>query len=143
MQRPCDVCGDIYEAKRSSSKFCSSRCRVRASRGAVTESRPPVEPEISVPEVPTIVPDAPGVGPVEAAALEQLTKAERNQTTLGQAALALARRVDIGRDTGAGLAALVKQLEATVNAATADVKSEATPLDRARDELAARRARSA
>jgi hypothetical protein len=47
--------------------------------------------------------------------------------------------VDIGRDTGAGLASLVKQLGATLTAATGDVRSGASPLDLMRDELAARR----
>jgi hypothetical protein len=141
MQRPCDVCETPYEAKRATSKYCSDKCRVAASRGAVTKHAEPenvaAAPISSLPEPE----DAPG--PVETAVLEELTTAERDKTALGQATLALARRVDIGRDTGAGLAALVKQLEATKNSATADVKTESTPLDRARDELAARRARSA
>jgi hypothetical protein len=80
---------------------------------------------------------------VESATLTQLQTADRTDTPLGQAALALARRIDYGRDPGAGLAALAKQLEATLSSATADVQAELTPLDRARDDLAARRARSA
>jgi hypothetical protein len=79
-------------------------------------------------------------GPVTKSALVTLREVERVDTPLGQAALALARRVDLNRDTGAGLAALVKQFEATLKAATADVKSDQSALDRARDELAARRA---
>ena len=137
MQRPCDVCGQSYEAKRSTSKYCSDRCRVAASRGAVTKH---VD---SIPETPvvTVLPDSSEAkGPVEAAALGHLRAVERDATTLGQAALALARRVDVGRDTGAGLASLVKQLEATMRAATADVRSEASPVDKMRDDLAARRA---
>jgi hypothetical protein len=93
-------------------------------------------------EVAVLVPPA-EAGPVESALLAELTAVERAATALGQAALALARRVDIGRDTGAGLAALVKQLEATAKAATADVKSAASPLDLMRDELAERRSRGA
>jgi hypothetical protein len=132
--RPCDVCGASYEAKRPSSRFCSGTCRKRFSRGAVPA------PEVN--EVAVLVPPA-EAGPVESALLAELTAVERAATALGQAALALARRVDIGRDTGAGLAALVKQLEATAKAATADVKSAASPLDLMRDELAERRSRGA
>lgn len=127
MQRPCDVCGEVYEAKRPQSKYCGDTCRKRAQRGYV------------VTDTPTLVPDSVD-GPVALAALAVLRESERMETPLGQAALALARRVDVNRDTGAGLAALVKQFEATLKAATADVKSAESPLDRARDELAARRA---
>lgn len=131
MERPCDICGEAYEAKRPASKYCSDTCRKRASRGAVATPEAP----IAVLPAPT-----PEVGEVEAALLVELATAERSTTSLGRAALALARRVDIGRDTGAGLASLVKQLEATAKAATADVKSAASPLDKARDQLAERRA---
>ena len=131
MHRPCDACGEMYEAKHPSSRFCGAKCRKRASRGAVTA------PEVD--ELPTLVPEH-TEGPVAESALSVLRAVERLETPLGQAALALARRVDVGRDTGAGLAALVKQFEATLRSATADVKSEESPLERARDELAARRA---
>jgi hypothetical protein len=133
--RPCDICGTSYEAKRANSKYCSASCRKRASRGAVPLS-----------ETVTVLPgggagtDAPGPGPVESALLSELRHAERESSVLGQAALALARRVDAARDTGAGLASLVKQLEATAKAATADVKSADSRLDKARDQLAERRA---
>jgi hypothetical protein len=134
MERSCDICSRTYDAKRPNSKYCGDTCRKRAQRGAVPASQ--------VDQGPTLVPDL-VAGPVETALLAELTKVERARTALGQAALALARRVDIGRDTGAGLAALVKQLEATAKAATADVKSAASPLDLMRDELAERRSRGA
>lgn len=132
MDRPCDVCGSVYDAKRPNSKYCGDTCRKRAQRGSVPADE----------QVPTLVPEL-EAGPVESALLGELTEVERAATALGQAALALARRVDIGRDTGAGLASLVKQLEATAKAATANVKSAASPLDQMRDELAERRSRGA
>lgn len=134
MQRLCDVCDVPYEAKRPTSRFCSATCRKRASRGAVTA------PEVE--DLPKLVPEHVD-GPVTESALAVLHDVERSGTPLGQAALALARRVDLNRDTGAGLAALVKQFEATLKAATADVKSAASPLDLMRDELAERRSRGA
>jgi hypothetical protein len=136
MHRPCDVCGEVYEAKRSSSKYCSGRCRVRAARGSVTEHRDEVAPTLV--QLPT---ESDQIGPVETVTLQHLRDAERDQTVLGQASLALARRLDYGRDTGAGMASLAKQLEASLKAATADVKSAASPLDQARDQLAERRAK--
>ena len=149
MLRPCDVCGVSYEAKRPNSRFCSGTCRKRFSRGVVTlpevtGSENLTVTEGDVPPVATLVPSADSeAGPVESALLAELAEVERSTTALGQAALALARRVDIGRDTGAGLASLVKQLEATTKAATANVKSAASPLDLMRDELAERRSRGA
>lgn len=148
MVRPCDCCGEAYEAKRPASKFCSANCRKRASRGAttpkaVTGSETPPITEGDVTPFPIMPPPDREVGEVESALLAELTGVERSGTMLGRAALALARRVDEGRDTGAGLASLVKQLEATTKAATADVKSAASPLDRMRDELAERRSRGA
>lgn len=149
MLRPCDVCGVSYEAKRPNSRFCSGTCRKRFSRGVVTlpevtESEIAPVTEGDMPAVATLVPPSDlEVGPVETALLAELMEVDRQATALGQAALALARRVDIGRDTGAGLASLVKQLEATAKAATANVKSEASALDLMRDELAERRSRGA
>jgi len=34
----CEVCGNEYESKRSTSRYCSSKCRVGASRVSVTDS---------------------------------------------------------------------------------------------------------
>lgn len=145
MDRPCDVCGVLYEAKRPSSKYCSGTCRKRASRGVVTlpeVTKREITP-VTEGEVPAIAvlprPEEVEPGPVESALLAELDEVERTETALGQAALALARRVDVGRDTGAGLASLVKQLEATKNSAMANVKSDKSPLDLMRDELAERR----
>ena len=138
MFRPCEVCGVVYEAKRRTSKYCGAKCRVKASRGYVTT------PELAnVVALGTVVPAEPEQGPTYAATLRELTEAERHDTALGEAALVLARRVDGGRDTGAGLAALVKQLEATLRSATSGATDEASALDKARDELAARRAKRA
>lgn len=138
MDRPCDSCGVTYEAKRPNSRFCSANCRKRASRGAPTPTSV-TQGDGELVALPVSARES-EQGPVESALLTELKTAERDGTTLGQAALSLARRVDVGRDTGAGLASLVKQLEATIKAATADVKSAASALDQMRDQLAERRA---
>lgn len=148
MDRVCVVCGASFEAPTARAKYCSRTCSSRASRGVATrkavtegESAPITEGETT--QVSILTPPPPDLGPVESALLAELTEVERESSSLGRAALALAHRVDEGRDLGSALAALVKQLEATKNAATADVKSAASPLDLMRDELAERRSRGA
>ena len=126
VERPCDVCGEVYEAKRTNSRYCSSTCRKRASRGAVA----PV----------VVVPD-PVPGPVEMATEQQLVTLKRGSSPLGQAALTLARRIDRGVEAGAGLASLVKQLEATLRSVSLEARQAAPSfLDQAIDEVAQRRA---
>lgn len=126
MERPCDVCGVAYEAKRPNSRFCSATCRKRASRGVPTEH---------VADVTPLPPAEPEIGPVEAAALRELQEVGRLETALGRTALTLARKLDVGRETGAAMASLAKQLEATLSTATEGVTAVSDPLD----ELRARR----
>lgn len=75
------------------------------------------------------------------ATLEELEKIKREKTPLGRAAITLARRIDRGAEQATGLASLVKQLEATLKSIALDARAtEKSPLDRMKDELAARRA---
>jgi hypothetical protein len=109
-----------FEAKRQAAKYCSPRCRVRANRQPKTAAHAAV----SVSAVPAGV-----VAAVEA----ELAAAGRVDSSAGQSALALARRIDAGdAETGAGLAALVKQLGATLAAAVKDGRSRVSPLDELR-----------
>lgn len=134
MERPCDVCGTAYEAKRKTSRYCSTRCRTRASRAG----------GVKVVDLPTVPPESPpGLGSVAAATLAALEMAERANTPMGQASLALARRLDEpGADTGSAMAAVAKQLEAMLASATKGAASASSP-DQLRDELAARRQKHA
>ena len=75
------------------------------------------------------------------ATLAELEAVGRVDHPAGQAALVLARRLDAGMDTGSALAALAREHGARLEAATAGTKSQVSALDRARDELAKRRAR--
>jgi hypothetical protein len=128
MKRPCDVCGTVYEAKRKTSRYCSSGCRARKSLGAeVVELPPPTAGENEG-------------GPCYAATLRSLTEASRHDTPLGAAALALARRIDSpGLDTGSALASLVGRLETTLATAMKGAGAATAP-GQLKDELAARRA---
>jgi hypothetical protein len=75
-----------------------------------------------------------------AATRAELEAADRLGSAFGQAALALAVRVESGRDTGAAVAALTRELRASLDAALANARAAGSPLDAAKDELARRRA---
>lgn len=126
--RACLACGESLEGTRQR-KYCANNgvCKMRYHRGARAEPQGGQEPN--------------GIQSTEAATMFELAEAARLGTPLGQAALVLARRIDRSHlDTGAGVASLAKQLQQTLEAATADVTHEESPLDRHRDELAERRA---
>lgn len=128
--RACLACGASLEGTRQK-KYCANngKCKMRYHRGARAE---PAESKKS----------SDGIESTEAATMLTLADAGRLGTPLGQAALVLARRIDRSHaDTGAGVASLVKQLQQTLDAATAGVTKEKSELDRARDELAERRER--
>lgn len=139
MKVRCEVCGDAFEAQRRTARFCGSKCRMRAHRGAEVV---PLRPEPARKPAPRARRKAaanadeesqPVLGQVEAAVTKQLADAERLATPLGQAALVLARRLDSGKyDTGSAMASLVRQLEATLESATADAKVADDPVDELR-----------
>lgn len=120
MQKRCAVCPRVFEAKRASAKYCSRRCSMRASRaGLAGQARP--EPSA-----------APGGG-VFLATMAELDAAGVVDSSSGQAALILARRIDApGAETGAGLAALVKQHGATLVDAVRGGEAIVSPLDELR-----------
>ena len=86
----CLQCGRTFAAHRSTARFCSDRCRKRASR-----SDDAAIPVLRAP------------GPVEDAARRQLDAAGNLDTALGNAALAMARKIDLPSGSNSGLAALV------------------------------------
>ncbi len=129
MERACDCCRTLYTPRSPLSRYCGSRCAKRAQRTGLARS---AQGAAMIAEPPAVTQE------VEAAVRATLEDAGRLSTPLGQVALALARRLDSpSGDTGAGLAALAKQLAATMAAVTADVR----PADDLLDELRARRDR--
>jgi hypothetical protein len=114
--RTCDACQVSYDAKRPSSKYCSDRCRKRAQRGDIA----PVVP----------ITQAIHEGSLTAATLAELEAAEMSASSMGQAALMLARRLDLpSMDTGSSIAALVREHRATLSAAVDAGKVAEDPLD--------------
>lgn len=122
-QRNCDVCGAPYEAKRSTSRFCSPTCRVRNHQAG--GSVPPVA------AVPPPKADSDVLPPLVVAVVDELDKAGRLASAKGQLTLQLA--VDLA---GAGSfdnlsqrAAAVREIRASLDAALAGAKPPASALD--------------
>jgi hypothetical protein len=136
MHRSCDFCGKTYEAQRSSSRFCGSSCRARMSMGEA-----PTSPAARVTVIPVDgdAPEEPGA--VEAATRKALEDAGKVETPLGQAALLLARDLDVSSPGAtAAKASCVKQLAATLEAITAGAKQAEDPLEKLRKERESKRA---
>ena len=125
MRKHCTVCGEEFEAKRNTAKYCSRRCSVRASRQP--------KPGPDQPQMPAD-PDA----ELWTATLAELTAAGRVESASGQASLLLARRLDSPlTETGSSVAAMVREHRAALADALRGAVAEANPLD----ELRARRER--
>jgi hypothetical protein len=120
--RRCEHCGGRMDPKKV--RYCSQRCRTAACRARKA-------PVLDLPVVPE------DKSTVEAV-VRELDAAGRGDTFRGRAAVALAARIDAATAV-MGFAAMVKQLESTMDAALAGVKKSDSPVIRMRDELAARR----
>lgn len=136
MKKKCDSCGNSFEAKRSTAKYCSGRCRVQAQRKPgvpVTAVTPLPRP------VPAAEPEGSGLTSVASA---ELRAVDREQTAAGQLVLALARRIDqADSESGASLAAMVKEFRASLIAAMAGAEKAADGIDELRAHAARKRAR--
>lgn len=112
------------DGRRVSARFCKPACRKRGHRGALVALLP-----------------SGGAGLVVAVRAE-LAAAGRLDSALGQAALGLAERLTGTANTGSAVAALTRELRATLEAATEGATVEESPVQRLRDQLAERRRRS-
>lgn len=116
----CVVCTRPFQALRSSAKYCDATCRQRAKRAggvasvAALPERPPGDAE------PDLV----------AATRRELVRAKREDSVLGQQALALALRLSTGAaDTGSAVASLSKELRAVMGEAMAGIPAAPDALD--------------
>ena len=133
VERACDACGKRYEAKRATSRFCGSTCRVRASRGAAVIALP--APLTAQPEDSLSAPEPALVVQVRA----DLVAAEVLESSLGQMALAAAGRVANSRDTGSSYASLLREARAVLAEALRSGRQPDSAVQGLQDELAARR----
>lgn len=91
---------------------------------------------------PLVRPTSLDEGELTAVARAELRAADREQSAAGQLVLALARRIDdAGSESGASLAALVKEFRASLAAATAGAEQAADPVDELRLQRERKRAR--
>ena len=122
MQRPCDVCGAEYTAKRKASRYCSTRCRTRASRSRASGAE--IVRMKTAPAAPAVL-----VGDVLSATQSVLDDAGRSDTPMGRAALALAARIDSKLDTGSALATAVRGLDEALKSALEGASTGGSVLD--------------
>ena len=136
MTKTCESCGGDYSPRSSRARFCSDKCRSRARyrrevlKQPETLAAPKAKPKRTAKAKPEAVPTG-ALGAV----LDELQAAGRLQSSAGQAAVALARRIDDGAESSAGLAALTREMRA----AMAEALSRAEATGDALDELRARR----
>jgi len=126
MRRTCDVCTRPYQAKRATSRYCSPRCRVRASRGAKVVR--PIERPLR-----ELLPDA-SVAQATRAELDRLGAAD---SLMGSIALTLAAKIDAASVFDGSLVSMVKELRIVMADATRTARIPDDPID----ELKARRDR--
>ena len=124
--RRCVVCGAPYEAVRANALYCGPTCKKRAQRHPLAVLSPAAGGDLSPPDRPTTVRDS---------VRSDLAAAGRDASYLGSIALGLASQIDASFG-GMGVAALVKELKATMTAALAGPFGPPADLV---DELRARR----
>jgi len=120
--RDCDECGTPYEAKRKTSKFCSTPCRVKANRRPSKVGKAKSKADAASPEKPA----KPTYDALAEQVKQSLRAANAFDTIAGKAALRVAQQIDRGNDTGSAVATLSTQLMRLVEQA----KVEAAPLNR-------------
>jgi hypothetical protein len=120
--RDCDECGKAYEAKRKTSKFCSTQCRVKANRRPSKVGKAKAKADAAAPAKPL----APTYDALAEQVTQTLTTMKAYDTIAGKAALRVAQQIDRGGDTGSAVATLSTQLMRLVDQA----KAEAAPLNR-------------
>ncbi|CAG6392764.1 conserved hypothetical protein [Actinacidiphila cocklensis] len=139
MKKDCETCGNSFDAKRRTAKYCSGKCRVQAQRGSTGTTSTVVAFGI-VPQLPAEPEPERRAGPLETAAFQELDAVSRAETLAGGVVLALARRIDQAGpdDTGSSFAALTKELRAALAAAVAGAEQD-DEIDRARKQMEAKR----
>ena len=128
MQRVCDCCGRTYEAKRSTSRYCTDICRMRAKRGTPMPLHVVERPAEQQPK-----PDGSLLGSV----LVALNEAGTIDAPAGRLAAQLAARLcdPNANDSGSAVAALARELRAVLAEAIPTRAASASPLDAIREGL--------
>lgn len=131
----CESCGQPFERRNVTQRFCSGLCRKRGSRGHLQPSAGGPRPG----GAPAARPDEPNT--LVEAARRQLEEAGRADTYLGQQALVLASLLATGAGTPSALASVSRELRETMVAALRGADAPASAVQARRDEVAAMRAK--
>lgn len=94
MKVKCGTCGTWFVAQRKTAKYCSSTCRVQASRSPAKKTK--AKPRRRGPTF-------------ESATRDELKRLGKLSTMLGQQAIVLARRMSDETETGSAIAALSRE----------------------------------
>jgi hypothetical protein len=122
VKRSCEACSHKFEAKTKATRFCKDPGCIADRR----RDQKRTERSSNVVDFPS----SPPLGSVADATAKELEAAGKLDSTLGQAALVLARQLDSGtKDTGASKAAVARQLTALMVEATKGMKVADDPVD--------------
>jgi hypothetical protein len=113
----CAGCGNDFEAKRSTAKFCSPTCRKRGSRGVGTADVP---------------------SDLVAVTQRELERLGKFDTVDGQQAMVIANRMVSPFETGAAVSSLSKDLSRLIATLGRGAQS-VDPVQAAKDEVARKR----
>ena len=143
MEATCARCAQTFSTSSRRARFCSPKCRTQATRararGEAESVAVPSKPKPKRTRKPApLEADAP-VGAL-GAVLAELRVAGRLDSSAGQAAVALARRIDDGAESSSGLAALTREMRAAMAEALSRVEASGDALDELRARREARRA---
>lgn len=134
MRITCAACSTDFNARSSRARFCSAKCRTDAHYRRTKLGLPEAKTPAPKPKR-TRKPKADSITGALGAVVAELTAAGRLDSSAGQAAVALARRIDDGAESSSGLAALTREMRAAMAEALSRVEASGDALD----ELLARR----
>jgi hypothetical protein len=140
MEATCARCAQTFSTSSRRARFCSPKCRTQATR-----ARAKGEPEtVAAPKPKRTRKAKPQAEAVSTgtlgAVVAELQAAGRLDSSAGQAAVALARRIDDGAESSAGLAALTREMRAAMAEALSGAEATGDALDELRARREARRA---
>lgn len=137
MQRACDSCGDPYEAPTRRSKYCSTACRMAASRARHAEAA-------RADAAGTVVePSAPVSTKVGDALRTELEKLQVAGTYEGTIAIGIAKQLDSGAVVGTAYVSLSKELDRRVEALRTKAERPGDPAAAAKASIREKRLRLA
>jgi len=124
--KTCVRCGTAFQAQSTRARYCGSTCRARAADARKDEATVTSLASVATPSLMAAV----------RAALEPV---DRASSPAGVASLILAARIDTGTESGPAIAALTKQLHASLAEALRDTAASGDAVDELMERRRARR----